>query len=626
MPRIAQSLVLVPLLLVAACGLPINKLTKEERKSDMKWAFDVFKHNYAPIELKKTNFGVEISQVEVNCMELAEEEMDNQDFLALFQKCIHTFQDAHVGGQQMNSGLLPEYANVAHLGFLTMRTKHKQNGKSQEALKIMELLKGSDNSGAPLIKGDLILSVNGQPVKDYLEEEIVPYLNVGQSETNLTMASLRFGVRTSIDMAIPQEDELTLEVVRGDTQFSIQLPWIKQDMLDFQLKQNPPDEKEEEEVDPSDLREQEIEKYITGSHRLTVANPLAQSFFGYEQLKDLFVFLDNPAEIVTNRLHYLLQTGFRMAKFNPVLSSLLRRDFSGFGSWEDNLKIRIFPMANKVNDLMSEPLFTAKAITMPNGQAYAYIQLANFPAEDKILTEWFRAITAIEDKGIKSVVIDLVDNGGGSLIHGMRILNMIRKRSLQYPSLQVRLNNNWMNSFKTQAAFGSDDYSKSIAGRVVRDLEQDQAAGKSLSRPFSVTVLDPFFLQNPAYGLGEDVQVAVLVNELCVSMCDIFASVFQDNNMGVLVGQRTMGGGGNVVQHGLSPISKLGVALTESLVISPKGKYIEDAGVTPDIKVDMVADRDSAFEEALKTALEAIGAGTHEGDSSSTEEEVISSL
>ena len=625
MSRIAQSLVLFPFLLLVACGLPVNQLTKEERQADMKWAFDVFKHNYAPIELKKTNFGVEISQVEADCMTLSEEDMDNQAFLALFQKCIHTFQDAHVGGQQMNSGLLPEYANVAHLGFLTLRTKFQQNGQSVDALKIMELLKGSDNSGAPLVKGDLILSVNGQSVKDYLEQEIVPYLNVGQSETNLTMASLRFGVRTSIDMALPEEDEITLEVVRGDSQFPILLPWIKQDMLEFQLKQNPPPE-EEEGVDPSEMREQELEKFVDGSARLKVTNPLAQSFFGYEQLKDLFTFLDNPAEIVTNRLHYLLQTGFRMTKFNPVLSSLLRQNFSGFGSWADNLKTRIFPMANKVDDLMSEPLCTAKTITMKNGQAYAYIQSANFPAEDKILTEWFRAITAIEDKGIKSVVIDLVDNGGGSLVHGMRILNMIRKRPLQYPALQVRLNNNWMNSFKTQAAFGSDDYSKSIAGRVVRDLEQDQAAGKSLSRPLSVTVLDPFFLQNPAYGLDEDVQIAVLVNELCVSMCDIFASVFQDNNMGVLVGQRTMGGGGNVVQHGLSPISKLGIALTESLVISPKGKYLEDAGVTPDIEVDMVGDRDSGFEEALKTALEAIGVGSSESDSSSSEEEVISSL
>ncbi len=625
MQRIVKSFLLVPLLFVAACGLPINQLSKEERQADMKWAFDVFKHNYAPIELKKTNFGVEISQVELDCMTLAEEDMDNQSFLALFQKCIHTFQDAHVGGQQMNSGLLPEYANVAHLGFLTLRTKYQQNGQSLEALKIMDLLKGSDNSGAPLVRGDLILSVNGRPVNEYLEEEIVPYLNVGQKEANLTMASLRFAVRTSLDMALPEEDEITLEVVRGDSQFPIQLPWIKEDMLAFQLKQNPPSE-EEEELDPSDRLEQELEKYVSSTTRLQVTNPLAQSFFGYEQLKDLFTFLDNPAEIVTNRLHYLLQNGFRMAKFNPVLSSLLRQNFSGFGSWADNLKTRIFPMATKVNDLMSEPLFTAKAITMPNGQSYAYIQLANFPAEDKILTEWFRAITAIEDKGIKSVVIDLVDNGGGSLIHGMRILNMIRKRPLQYPSLQVRLNNNWMNSFKTQAVFGSDDYSKSIAGRVVRDLEQDQAAGKNLSRPFSVTVLDPFFLQNPAYGLGEDIQIALLVNELCVSMCDIFASVFQDNKMGVLVGQRTMGGGGNVVQHGLSPISKLGIALTESLVISPKGKYIEDAGVTPDIEIDMVADRDSGFVEALKTALEAIGAVAADSNSSDVEDDVISSL
>jgi C-terminal processing protease CtpA/Prc len=211
-------------------------------------------------------------------------------------------------------------------------------------------------------------------------------------------------------------------------------------------------------------------------------------------------------------------------------------------------------------------------------------------------------MTAIEDKGLKGLVIDLVDNSGGSLIHGMRMLNMLRQKSIQFPSLQVRLNNNWINAFKSQAAFGTDDYSRAIARRVLRDLEQDLQNGKTLSRPFSVRVLDNFFLQNPSYGLKEDVKIVVLVNEFCVSMCDIFASVIQENGLGTLVGQRTMGGGGNVVQHGLSPISKMGLALTESLVLSPKGTYLEDQGVTPEVFVDMVADRESGFQEALRQA------------------------
>ena len=86
-------------------------------------------------------------------------------------------------------------------------------------------------------------------------------------------------------------------------------------------------------------------------------------------------------------------------------------------------------------------------------------------------------------------------------------------------------------------------------------------------------------------------------------MCDIFSSVFKDKEMGVVIGQRTMGGGGNVTQHGVTPVSKFGLSMTESLIISPKGQYIEDNGVTPDVKVDMVADRELGFPTALLSAL-----------------------
>lgn len=587
-------------LTVSACGLPYNKLTADERKADMEWAFSIFKHNYAPAELKKNNYGVEIASLESDCVSLAEKDQGNQDFLALFQKCIHSFKDAHVAAQQMNNGLLPEYAQVAHLGFVTFRTKTVLDGEIVDALRIVRGLKGSDTAGAPLVPGDLIVEVNEKKVADYLRKEIVPYLDPGQEETALTVASFRFGIRTSNDMALPVEDDVRLKVLRGPIMFEINLPWVRQDMLQFELTQNPP-----EEGTVGNPTAPEVPSLEKKGQLLTQGNALAQSFFGYEQIKEILKLIDTPAVAVSERLKQIAQNGFRAAQFNPILKSL----FEG-GSEGDEVDLavrtRSLPMSAEVADLMSEPMFTAKAVTTDDGQTYAYIQIANFPAEDNILTEWFRAITAIQDKGIKSVIIDMVDNGGGSLVHGMRMLNMIRQKPLKLPSLQVRLNNNWMNSFRTQAAFAEDDYAKTIAARVVRDLEEDKRDGKSLSRPLSIQVLDPFFLQNPTYGLEDDVKIALIVNELCVSMCDIFASVFQDNEMGTIIGQRTMGGGGNVTQHGLSPVSKIGMALTESLIISPNGKFLEDNGVTPEVNVDMVVDRESGFKKAFQAAYDAV--------------------
>ena len=618
MKSILNMALAVTLLALTACGLPVNKMTAGERKADMQWAFTIFKHNYAPAELKKTNYGVEMSQVEAECVSLSEADMDNQAFLALFQKCIHTFQDAHVGAQQMNNGILPEYAQVAHLGFITMRTKSMVDGEKNDALRVVAPLKGSDGSGAPLVAGDLIIRVDGLKVRDHLMEEIVPYINVGQDETSLTQAAFRFGVRTSIDMALPEKEDVELVVARGSMVFSITLPWIRQDLLAFQLQQAPPEEnkpKTEDEapqavandIETVDDLLSEVENGVQPQSFLGMKKGhLAHTFLGYQKVKNLLGLFDAPVEFVANRLKFVAMTGYRLMKFNPLMKSLFDGDLDKQALLSKALANRDFPMATTVEDLMSDPLFGAKIVTTDEGGSYAYLQLRSFPADDKILTEWYRAITAIEDKGIKSVIIDLVDNGGGSLVHGMRMVNMLRKKPLKYPSMQVRLNNNWMNSFKSQAAFSDNDYQKAISSRVVKQLEQDKAAGKKLSRPISVTVMDPFFLQNPSIGLADDVKVAVMVNEMCVSMCDIFSSVFQENNMGVIVGQRTMGGGGNVVQHGLSPVSKIGMALTESLMITSEGKYIEDEGVVPDILVDMVADRENGFKTAFSKAYEAI--------------------
>lgn len=595
--RQSANIVLLALIVgLSACGFPENQMTAEERKSDLGWAFSILEHNYAPAELKKSNFGVELSQVKADCMTVSESEMTNEEFLALFQKCIHTFKDAHLGAQQMNNGLLPENANVAHLGFVTMRTRLPIEGKTTEALRVMGLLKGSDVDWAPIQPGDLILAADGISVDQVLKADIVPYIDVGQDETNLSFAAFRFAVRTSIDMALPTAEDVKLTILRGESKFDITVPWIVEDLLAFQTKQQPPQEEgaaEEAPVSNSGL--------VIGG-KVVAKNPLAQSFFSYNSLKDIFNALKSPIEYAINRIELIATTGFKAARFNPLMNALLSGELDKEGELKSKLESRILPMAGSVDDLMEEPLIPAKIVTTDDGKTYAYIQIASFPAEDAFLIEWYRAITAIEDKGIKSVIIDMLDNGGGSLVHGMRMANMVRLKPLSVPSMQVRLNNNWMNSFKTQAAFGADDYSKTIAQRVVKKLEEDKAAGKKISRPLEVSILDPFFLQDAEYGMADDVKIALLVNEFCISMCDIFASTFQDNNLGVIIGQRTMGGGGNVTQHGLSPISKIGLAVTESLVISPNGKYIEDLGVTPDIEIDMVSDREQGFSNAFGKA------------------------
>ncbi len=87
-------------------------------------------------------------------------------------------------------------------------------------------------------------------------------------------------------------------------------------------------------------------------------------------------------------------------------------------------------------------------------------------------------------------------------------------------------------------------------------------------------------------------------------MCDIFASVFKDNKLGAIVGSQTMGAGGNVVMHGVAPVSKAIVMQTESLVVDANGKYLENRGVVPDVAMDTLLDRSADYSETYLKALE----------------------
>ncbi|MCB0378437.1 MAG: hypothetical protein KDD33_08095 [Bdellovibrionales bacterium] len=579
---------LVSMLALASCGFPGNKLTSEERVADMQWAFTIFKHNYAPAELKNKNFGVDIAAVESDCVTLAAEEMTNDEFMGLYQKCVHTVRDAHVSAAQMNNGILPEFANVAHLGFSTLRTKIDWNGVPTEAVKVMSQFVGSQSPTYPVLPGDYIIEANGRPIAEVLKDDIVPYINLGQPESDLTFASTRFSLRSSLDMALPSDDSIELTVVRAGQVSQVRLPWIVEDLLAFTEQQQPPQSE-----DPGDMGE------LPAS---LVTNPLAQAFFGFEGLKALLDSFQSPVDAVVSRVKAIAITGFRFARYNPVMKALFNGEYDE-GDMAAALKERAFPVAGSVDDLYQDPKIPAKIVKTDDGYTYAYLQISSFPGEDEFVAEFEKAINAIADKQIKSVVVDMIDNGGGSLIHGMRMANMLRKRPLKLPSMQVRLNNNWVNSFRTVAAMGATSAEKQIARGVVKKLKEDMDAGLKISRPLSIDVLDPFSLQDFSKGLDDDVKIAFLVNEICVSMCDIFASVVQDNDLGLLIGQRTMGGGGNVTGHALSPISKFMLNLTESLIITSSGKYIENNGVEPGLSVDMAADREAGFASALNAAF-----------------------
>ncbi len=109
----------------------------------------------------------------------------------------------------------------------------------------------------------------------------------------------------------------------------------------------------------------------------------------------------------------------------------------------------------------------------------------------------------------------------------------------------------------------------------------------------------------------------VLTDDFTTSAGDLFAAMIQDNKRAKLVGNRTAGAGGNVVDVSAGWWSETNATLTQSLMVrnesraypgTPASPFIENVGVRPDIELDYmtvanVVDRGKSFVDAFSKII-----------------------
>jgi carboxyl-terminal processing protease len=170
-----------------------------------------------------------------------------------------------------------------------------------------------------------------------------------------------------------------------------------------------------------------------------------------------------------------------------------------------------------------------------------------------------KLIDSLQQQKVQGIVIDLRNNGGGSLQEAIELTGLFIKRG---PVVQVKY------------ADGN------------RKVEQD---------------MDP--------AIYYDGPLTVLVNRFSASASEIFAAAIQDYNRGIIVGERTFGKGTVQNMVDLNEFiqyngKKLGqVKLTIAKFYRVNGGSTQHKGVTPDIELPSVY-ADSKFgEDASKYAL-----------------------
>ena len=161
-----------------------------------------------------------------------------------------------------------------------------------------------------------------------------------------------------------------------------------------------------------------------------------------------------------------------------------------------------------------------------------------------------RLLDELQKEGVDGVILDLRNNGGGSLQEATMLTDLFID---QGPVVQIRHAN-----------------------------EQISRHNRSRSRAM---------YRGP---------LMVLINRLSASASEIFAGAIQDYNRGLVVGNQSFGKG--TVQT-MAPLKEGQLKITQSKFYRVSGDSTQHAGVSPDISMPQLIDSDEVGESAYDTAL-----------------------
>lgn len=166
-----------------------------------------------------------------------------------------------------------------------------------------------------------------------------------------------------------------------------------------------------------------------------------------------------------------------------------------------------------------------------------YVAIAGF--KDTTVQQFNDAIDALQKDKMAGLILDVRNNGGGSLDVVVKITDRLLSKGL--------------------IVYTRDKYDKG----------------------------DDYYAKDKK---ELDLPMVLLVNENSASASEVFAGALRDHKLATLVGTKTFGKG--IVQSIFSLQDGTAIKLTTSKYYTPKGYNIHDVGIQPDIQIEMNKDYD----------------------------------
>lgn len=251
--------------------------------------------------------------------------------------------------------------------------------------------------------------------------------------------------------------------------------------------------------------------------------------------------------------------------------------------------------------------FHAYIYKTPDRRLIGYLRLPSYTPTDYVkAVSDFAAILERFENVTDGLVIDQVNNPGGSVYYLYALASMIGDQPLQTPLHRMAITQSdiseALDTIKTLEGITNDEEARKAlpltdtngypASYQMVQFQLNQArfliseweAGRKLSRPYWIAGVDQI---NPG-AVRYTKPVLVLVNHLDFSGGDFFPTILQDNKRVTVMGSRTAGAGGYVLD--VKVPNNVGITsfrYTGSIAERVDGNPIENLGVTPDIPYEI---------------------------------------
>ncbi|MBL7663919.1 MAG: hypothetical protein JNM93_02210 [Bacteriovoracaceae bacterium] len=585
------SIVLFLSILITGCqeAVPNRPLTMEQKLTDFKVLVSQIRENYALTEYKEQRFGFKLADLEQKFIQKIMLTKNNSEFYAALNEFVATFGDAHFSINFRPSSLKGA-SEIAVLGMLGI--KHGDNILVTE---LHPLVQGIENF--PLQPGDQIIRINKISVKDYINKELVPYRNLGREESNHTFLAKSLFQRSSLSGNLPKEKyvSLTYSSAENGKILTVELPWIVRDYADFQFE-------------IAKLKENPFVLHVTDK---VTGTKFPMTFYQANQrpinLQKAFAANSSIESIADriSRFEFDAVDGWTSAHIKKHLSFVTAQGRESLA-----LERKIPEDVLFIEEAQTYPAYI-ESVKTSTGKTknIGYIRIGTFSpdaGQEEVLEQLWITLRKFEKHGVKDIVLDLLDNPGGSLSLVTNVAQAFSNKKIKTIDMKFGLNENWLNNFHSMSTSIGRGSEAVIADDVLKELTIDYEKGAKISsKSYPVESFMPFGI-NVNYELQTKFNILALVSEGNASSGDIIAYLLKRNGLAVLAGQNTMGAGGNVVKHLQAPHSHFEARLTESALVMEDGQFLENNGVKPDMYVDLQKFKYNQYRDFIRRAFEIV--------------------